>query len=78
MHAGGGICGARPSGNKTDAWPAGQFAGSLRHYGGSPFLAADHQFNLIPCIVKRVEHRKIALARDAEGSLDTLSLEALY
>jgi hypothetical protein len=56
MHAGRCICSAGPSGDKTDAWSAGQLAGSLSHYGGSPFLAANHQFDLIPCIVKRVEH----------------------
>jgi hypothetical protein len=77
VHAGRGICGAGPSSDKTDAWSAGQLAGSLSHYGGSPFLAADHEFDLILCIVKRVEHWEIALARDAEGSLYTLPFETL-
>src|SRR3546814_16051744 len=61
----------------SDAGPAGQLAVGLRHVGGPALLAADDHLDLVADVVKRVEHREIALSRNAEDRVDAVDAEGI-
>ena len=64
VDAGRGIGGAGPAGDEADAGPAGRLADRLRHHRRAALLPAHGDGEI--AVVKRVERRKIALARHAE------------
>ena len=64
VDAGRRVGGARPAGDEADARTAGRLADRLRHHRGAALLPAHGDGEI--AVVKRVEHREIALARHAE------------
>ncbi len=60
-----------PAGHETDAGPAGGLADGFRHHRGAAFLTADGERDR--AVVECVEGGEIALARHAEGMVDTVS-----
>ena len=76
VHAGGGVGGARPTGDEADTGPARQLAIGIGHHRRPALLAADGQGDLRR-IVERVERRQIALAGHAEGMIGALRPERI-
>ena len=75
VDAGGGIGGAGAARDKADAWLAGQLSRGIGHHRGAALGPANDDAYL--CVVKRVEHGKIAFARHAKQALDAIGLERL-
>jgi len=63
----------RSARNEDDARSTGKLSIRLPHVSRAPFLPADDEPKAIARLVKRIEHRQIALARHAEGEVDALS-----
>ncbi len=64
---------ARPARDEADARPPRELADRFRRVRRALLVAAGDEPDRR--VVERVEHRQVALARDAEGELDPVSLE---
>jgi hypothetical protein len=73
VHADAHVRRARPAGDEADPRPARELAVGLGHVRGTRLVAGDDQAD--GGVVQRVEHREVALARDAEGDLRPVALE---
>ena len=69
------VGGAGPAGDKADTGLSGHLADRLRHHAGSALLAADGDGQI--AVMKRIEHRKIALTRYAERMLHAVNKQLI-
>ena len=69
VHADAGVGRAGTARDEADARAAGELAVCFGHEGRAAFLPADDQPHLLAHVIQRIEHRQVALARDAEGEL---------
>ena len=66
-----------PRGHHADTRPARQLAVGLRHHRGAAFVPAHHRAHAVG-IVQPVEHRQVALARDAEHHVDPVGNKRVH
>ncbi len=62
----------RPARHHANAWPPGQLAMRRRHVGRPGFMAAGDDFEAVPHLAQRIQHRQIAFAGHAEHMGHTL------
>jgi len=67
MHADRGIGHAGAAGDHTDPRLPRQLAPGCRHEGSATLVAAVHKIKPVFRVMQRIQHRKIAFARHAEG-----------
>ena len=72
VHADARVGRARAAGDEADAGAPAQLALRVGHERGAAFLPACDEAHAIGVLMKAVEHREVALARHAEGSVDAL------
>ena len=71
------VRGARAPRHEAHARPAGQLADRLGHVRGIRLVAARYEPQPIANVVKRIEHVKVAFARDREGQRHALLKQAV-
>ncbi len=69
------IGGAGAAGDEADAGPAGHLADRLGHHRGAGLLPADRDGDI--AVMKRVEHREIALAGHAKDMLHAVDAQLI-
>src|SRR5271165_3926807 len=66
------------AGNNADTRCPRELSVCLRHVGGGAFVPANDKSDVVSYVVKRVKHRKVALARNAEDGIHTLNAQSIY
>ena len=71
------VRGAGPARDHANSRLPGELAVSLGHHRGAAFLAAGDERHSLAQVIERVDHRKVALARNAENEPDTVQGELI-